>query len=319
MNRRMKISTLFLFFLFLIGIMSIKDVKGATTETVRVDYVFTNRIISDGVCYWSAGLGGGGGLICTYDDFANYSFGVELFTPRNYGEKFGEVTNVDLINLTLNLWDIETDSNIISENYRLFNFTYLPDAIPNAFIPSNYDWNWSDHNIYVGFDNPILESLPAVNELIYNETFENYLAIRDIQYYTHYSDASYYQQAYNFVFRLEIELDIANAMSVDFHVVYYADITYEDGGWGDFTSSMITFVSVILVYILLIWIFGSQYGFLGGGFACIICGAIFYSQTANNPATYPHVAIIFGLAIIFFLAEYKKRQLGYKTISVNTE
>jgi len=157
-----------------------------------------------------------------------------------------------------------------------------------------------------------------VNEPIYNLTNEDYLSIRDIQFYTHYKDVSYYQKAYNFAFRLEVELNIPNPLEVDFHVVYYADITYEDGRWGDFTSSMITFVSVGIVYILLIWIFGSRYGFLGGGFACIISGAILYTQVPNTAPAYTLVGIIFGLGMLFFLAEYKKRELGYKGFGNNS-
>ena len=190
MNRNNKISTLILFFSFLSIIGSITNVKCVVTETIRSDYVFEDRIISDGVCYWSAGIGGSPQLICTYDDFANYTFRVELFTPRTYGIKNGVVTNVDLINMTLNLWDISTISNIVDEEYRLFNFTYLPDAIKNDFIPSHYNWSWDDHDIYPGHDRSILEDLPVVNELIYNDTFEDYLAIRDIQYYTKYENAA---------------------------------------------------------------------------------------------------------------------------------
>jgi len=109
MNRKYKITTLFFFFLCLSTILSTTTVKGLTTESVRVDCVFSDMIISDGVCYWSAGLGGSGKLICSYDESANYTFQVELLTPRNYGTRQGVVTTADLANMSLIYWDMDTN------------------------------------------------------------------------------------------------------------------------------------------------------------------------------------------------------------------
>lgn len=98
---------------------------------------------------------------------------------------------------------------------------------------------------------------------------------------------------------------------IDFTVVYDVDITFDGGGWDEFSDRMMEYVLLVTIYIVIIGVLGIRFGLMGGGLACII-GAIIV-MSLSDPELIPLVILMFMLAFLFFLAEYKKQNLGFRT------
>jgi len=286
--------TFLLFSLILFNSYQIPKVKGQINDTFLYYEEFTS-VIGNGYCYF-----GWDGLVCDYSDWLNTTFPVSFTTPPTIDGNL--VTSYTLQAINVLSFEME-DSSIITNAYiDLYNFT---------------DWDelstLEDPFPYYRFDRQIFSAFPpiAYNEQIYNLStgLTDYVRIMNIQDINpiEYGDIETNQMVYYSQIRLNMNASEVYNWEYTISLVYIVDVVYYGGGWDEFTNAMILFLPQISFYLLLIYVFGKRYGYMGGGLAMVLGATIFY-MVGLNENVYTFTLIFLGLAFLFFSQEYKKRK-----------